>query len=184
MSLPAEKATGPRLKAGATLLELALGCLPGPDPGPRDFQRKFSIGLSMVLRHDASQGNLKSISPRAARLQATCFCQSRQKVGKSAFYRRSCWRCRSERSGVRCKGWCFVPISFCTSGVFFFGLRVTIRLRLRWLSERGYLDSARTDQLGMLKRVSVRGGEGGPGLVPVGVLARWRAWRSCPAEFL
>src|SRR6056297_334581 len=55
VSLPAEKATGPRLRAGATLLELAPVCRPGPEPGPRDFQRKFSVGLSMVLRHDASQ---------------------------------------------------------------------------------------------------------------------------------
>src|SRR6056297_1590616 len=55
VSLPAEKATGPRLRAGATLLELAPVCRPGPEPGPRDFQRKFSVGLSMVPRHDASQ---------------------------------------------------------------------------------------------------------------------------------
>ena len=55
--------------------------------------------------------------------------------------------------GVGCQASGFDCGSFCPYRVFRFGTRVTKRSRLRWLSERGCLESARTDQPGMLKWV-------------------------------
>jgi len=83
-------------------------------------------------------------APRCA-LAGDLLLSGATKVSKSALYRRQLLAVLAGPDGVRCLVSGFVSRSFCTSSVFLFGARVTMKCRPRSLSERGCVDPAGTD---------------------------------------